>query len=579
MKNPITTHQPALALYLIASVLILVMLTAFAFAANIDQSFTKVNFARNAGDACLLTCWFWLLSSRRRWLMVIPIAFIGVFSLINLWYFRFWNDILPVSCLTMTENVNGLLLNSIQGLLQWFDLIFIAPIFIYLFAAKYFKRKTESELPKHLKTGCFAVTLILFVAAQWAMTEAMRRWQNNEFLTTYTHQQFSEYRITIQPDFAAGYYGINGLTIHTARMLSMLCETANLRTQLSENKIEEVNSFIKRNNALFANSDFATNKDKNIVFIIVESLNAEVIDRKVNNKEVTPTLNGLIKSEGTISTTSMRCLIQEGCSGDGQLMYNTGVLPLTVGCTPLHIVPVTNFIPLARQLNRNIGAAVFADDANSWNQRNNFTKYGFNCISSYLEAPDLAEQNGSDAAMFHRGSQLIDSIAQPFITEFITLSMHVPFQDKGVDGYNWILEDTGLEHREANYLRMCAYFDHQLGNFIEFLKEKDIYKNTILIIASDHSQILATASGSFRSDNEIPIVFIATNTGVTKRIDRPTMQIDVFPTILQIAGMENPEFVGVGTSMLDSINRTDIKTAQQISELILRGNYFGISKN
>lgn len=579
MKNPITTHQPALALYLIASVLILVMLTAFAFAANIDQSFTKVNFARNAGDACLLTCWFWLLSARRRWLMVIPIAFIGVFSLINLWYFRFWNDILPVSCLTMTENVNGLLINSIKGLIHWSDIMFIIPILIFIFAAKRLSAKSEPKISIKIKLGGVMLSLVCFLMSQLALSEQNRRYHRNDLGIEMTLVANTRQRLTTQAHRSAAYVRDNGMIAYIYKIASTPAKLRAISKSLSDYEIEECKRFIKESKQEFNSAEFAENRSKNIIFVIVESLNAEVINRKINNREVTPTLNALTDAEGTISSTLMLSQVKEGGSGDGQLIYNTGLLPLEGVATPLHVVHKIQLQPLASQLGINALAAVFAGGANAWKERQNFEKYGFSRISSASESFNEVNSLGSDAAMFIRGMHFIADAEEPFIIQFVTESMHVPFQDKGVDGFTWIYDDTSLEPTVANYLRMCAYFDYQLGQLIEFLKEKGIYDNSILVIASDHSQNIATSSVNRRSDNEIPIVFIATNTGVTKRIDRPTMQIDVFPTILQIAGVENPEFVGVGTSMLDSINRTDIKTAQQISELILRGNYFGISKN
>ncbi len=561
-------------IYISACSAIFLMLTAFCHITSIDESPTKINFARNLGDTILLTFGFWLITPKWRWIIVFPTIFVSIFFLINIWYFRFWHDLLPVSCLTMTENINGLLLNSIWGLLSWSDAIFIICPFLVFAAISRHKKARPTDKSKTNIKAC-ALLLLCFIMAQAAISESGRRWQQNELNVQQSLQSYTKERVLAQPYRADHYFKNNGLIIHIGRMLTMPHELKHLSIRLSDEDKQSVARYITHSNQDFHSKDFAANKDKNIILIIAESLNAEVINRRVNNREITPTLNSLIKTDGTLYATSLESQIRESSSGDGQMIYNSGILPLEVGATPLHLTYKVKLHPLASQLNRNIVAAVFAGEATAWKEQQNFQNYGFARISSNRESTNELLSIGSDAAMFNRGNSLLANAQEPFFLEFITESMHIPFNDKGVHGHNWIFDDKSLSHEEANYYRMCTYFDHHLNSFIDFLKEKGLYDNTILIIASDHSQNLATASANRIDNDKMPIVFIATNTGTTKHISKPVGQIDVFPTILQIAGVENPEFAGVGTSMLDSVRTTDMKAAQKISELILRGNYFG----
>jgi len=47
------------------------------------------------------------------------------------------------------------------------------------------------------------------------------------------------------------------------------------------------------------------NRSKNVIFIIVESLNAEVIGLSINGNEITPTLNSLIADSLTFSAVKL----------------------------------------------------------------------------------------------------------------------------------------------------------------------------------------------------------------------------------------------------------------------------------
>lgn len=50
-----------------------------------------------------------------------------------------------------------------------------------------------------------------------------------------------------------------------------------------------------------------------------------------------------------------------------------------------------------------------------------------------------------------------------------------------------------------------------------------------------------------------------------------------YPTILELAGVTDAEFRGLGVSMLDTVSSSlsEREEAQKVSDLILCGNYFG----
>ena len=136
---------------------------------------------------------------------------------------------------------------------------------------------------------------------------------------------------------------------------------------------------------------------------------------------------------------------------------------------------------------------------------------------------------------------------------------------------------------------MTHYFDACLGRFLKGLEEAGLLENSVVVIVSDHHKKMRATDSE---DKPMPIVFIALNTGITKRIEGPVGQIDVFPTVLDIMGVEDG-WRGLGTTMLDSTNcsavdrygnlygssgseRDSLKTkAWDISDLMIRGNYFG----
>jgi len=86
-------------------------------------------------------------------------------------------------------------------------------------------------------------------------------------------------------------------------------------------------------------------------------------------------------------------------------------------------------------------------------------------------------------------------------------------------------------------------FDQKIGTIIDFLQESDKYKNTILIIYSDH----AMAWGNL---DRIPLIFHFPEDRYAGRITTNTQNLDIAPTIVDFLGWEVPEWMD-GLSLLE----------------------------
>jgi arylsulfatase A-like enzyme len=124
-------------------------------------------------------------------------------------------------------------------------------------------------------------------------------------------------------------------------------------------------------------------------------------------------------------------------------------------------------------------------------------------------------------------------------------------------------EETGVDRisyydaRRALYDETMAHQDYQLGRFVERLKQTGEWDNTLLVIASDHSidatEDFRTLGGDLESidasrvilrstASRVPLVFIwPAMIPVGQRIRERVSMIDVLPTILELAGLPQPE--------------------------------------
>lgn len=91
--------------------------------------------------------------------------------------------------------------------------------------------------------------------------------------------------------------------------------------------------------------------------------------------------------------------------------------------------------------------------------------------------------------------------------------------------------------------------DYYIGKLVDYLKNKNLYKNTIIFFTSDNGPWFEGSTGSLRgrkgqsNEGGFKVSFIANwpSRIKPKFIKTPAMNIDLFPTILELSGIELPQ--------------------------------------
>ena len=100
-----------------------------------------------------------------------------------------------------------------------------------------------------------------------------------------------------------------------------------------------------------------------------------------------------------------------------------------------------------------------------------------------------------------------------------------------------------------------AYTDFHFGKLIAQLKEHGLYDNTLLIVTSDHGEAFGEKSllehpvSTYQSQIHVPLIIKYPNDNQSLVSNRLVSQIDLFPTVLDVAGINIPEDID-GTSLL-----------------------------
>lgn len=133
---------------------------------------------------------------------------------------------------------------------------------------------------------------------------------------------------------------------------------------------------------------------------------------------------------------------------------------------------------------------------------------------------------------------------------------------------SWIANVVDFRYPLAMYLSTVSYFDAQVGALMAYLKEQDLYDQSLIIVTAPHGEILQDQSLPYHhflltpDTLHVPLILkLPQHAGHQKigfRIGGVFDLIDLFPTTMDILGLQN-------SSSVSGVSRWDrIKSAEQI---------------
>lgn len=555
---------------------------------NVSVSELSHLLANNIADATILMIPFVALSARLRKWSWIMIWLFTLWCLAQLLYMPTYRDLMPMSSFLLVDNMGGTVARSTVGAFKIADLeVLLPPILLYLVYRIWFKRQIENT--RHSASKRLALSVIclaVFAGLRLGMT-AIHYYEDASCLS-YKQQFVNDYFVlwTRQGD----YLNQNGAVPY---ILYGTTTSIFDRTTLTDAQKKEVTQFINEQ-PQYSDDDYASARGKNVILLVVESLNSWTINLEINGKEVTPTLNALCRDTvNNLVTLKMKSQVKNGRSSDGIFMYNTGLLPLTTQAVANTFGNVP-YPTLVKSLG--VGYDTFyacCDEPTLWNVRNTSQTYGYKDFYGNAEIHNAIKSNGYlvDKALLEEVARLVPNRKKPFIGLVATAGMHHPYNEP-MEPTTWI-QSIGCFTKEVRcYLECANAFDTALAQFIEELKTKDLYDNTMIVIVSDHNEMVddnpkGRPSIDPEGDN---CVFLAINSGQSGLIEGPIGQIDIYPTLMDLLGLNFNQWKGLGLSVLrnnicsvatspnsvsgDSPLLTRQKQAWRISDMIITSRWY-----
>jgi choline-sulfatase len=102
------------------------------------------------------------------------------------------------------------------------------------------------------------------------------------------------------------------------------------------------------------------------------------------------------------------------------------------------------------------------------------------------------------------------------------------------------ITDEHIRNARHAYYGMLSYVDAKIGKLLNALKDTGLAENTIVIITSDHGDMLGERGmwmkmSFFENSARVPLIVNAPGLYGARRVSQNVSLVDLFPTILQIA--------------------------------------------
>ena len=274
-----------------------------------------------------------------------------------------------------------------------------------------------------------------------------------------------------------------------------------------------------------------TTQQPNIIVILLESCGGQFTEIS-GRTDITPNLNRLAH-EGIYFTN---CYANSWRTDRGTLCTWSGY-PSFPTMSVMKMPSKSRSLPnIARTLQQERGYSthyLYGGDINFTNMRSYLVSGGFSDLTwkdDYTKEEQTSAKWGvRDDITFQTLTELTQTMRQPFLIGYSTLSSHVPW-------------DVPIHHFDDEVLNAFYYLDQCVGNFIQQLRQSDLWNNTLVIMLPDHGIVYAGLDESNPLLNHIPMLWVGGVIKQPRRIEQVCNQTDLPATLLGQLGIAHDDY-------------------------------------
>lgn len=495
---------------------------------------------------------------------ILNIAY-SIMLVLDLGYYRVNRDLLGLKNIFFPGTFN--VMDGPIFIIRPWDIIFIIDIILIIVWILVYKKK-NNEKRSIFKFSLTFMLSILGIVISFIMLDvlSLAGWDIKMFNKSWNTVG------TIRASGPLGYHGYEAITT-LKRVLH----------KPEEDDMKQIDEWFLNNNENLEDNEYkGMFEGKNVIFLQVESLENFVINKETNGKEITPTLNRLVK-EGMYFNNIYE-QNNAGNSIDCDYMVNTSIFPLGSEITALNYGEIVYPNSLSRILN-NEGYKTISTHPLKPGDYNWTELHGNGFGSTEIWADDeyfFDEYVGyglSDRSFFNQVFDKIKDIEEPFYLHAPTLANHGPFDIK--EEYRTLdLPKEVDESYLGGYFESVNYTDRQIEMFINMLDKEGMLDDTMLVIYGDHGGVhkyynehikdLDYEDGWWKEyNNDIPLIIYSKDI-VPEEFNGHGGQIDIMPTVLYLLGIEDDAYKNTSMGrVLVNTNRDSVV----IKDNIIKGEY------
>ena len=404
---------------------------------------------------------------------------------------------IPLSAFSQAGSItDGIVVDSIMSGFKWWDIYYLLSFIVFLIVIV---RMRHQKVHSNRKQ----IVLMLFLPIL-AIVGIFLSYSAYHFAKPDCRYNFELFKarineLIIEPESCKDSFP-NGIRFQSGLLRPFLAEL--VESFSPYNLTDEQRESIKKEymNLNDRTTDHVRNPEiRNVIFLLLESFMSSTSELEVDGKYITPFLDSLKRSENVYYNGHLHSNITIGESGDGQLIYMTGLLPLrsvlAVGVAKDDTIPsLPNTLKNKMKIDRT--EIVIPSRPGMWQQENMNRVYGIdNCYSQL----DTLGVEMDDKVAFDMAKRTGKSLVNPFYSMVLSLSTHLPYRDF-IDP-EFILKDDTYPHAYLAYLNACHNLDNQIRSYFNHLKKEGMYDNSLIVIASDHPAHLGTLCMENRIDD------------------------------------------------------------------------------
>ena len=535
----------------------------------------------------ILGSFAYLLKPRRQFAYFLTIMIIfTIMNIINGIYYDFFSSFVSFGLLA-TAGQTGEVTDAVFEKLKIVHFIYLLAPFIFVFINRYLKKKDYFDTVEKIEEGKRLLANVLIVGGICLSIN----------ITMLTGSDVSRFSKQWNREYIVERFGI---IIYQGNDLFQTLRSYFTTLFGYEEAAKNFKEYFEAHPYKASNNEYTKKfEGYNVVVIHMESIMNFLIDLKINNKEVTPNLNKLVKE--SMYFDNFYAQVSSGTSSDTEFTFNTSLMPAQIGTVFVNYYN-RSYVTLEKLLAEK-GYYTFSmhgNRASMWNRNKMHMSLGYMDFYSeeYYDIDEIVGLGLSDHSFFKQSEQIIKRIDKEMIEEdktyknymgtLITLSNHIPFDDEsyllGEESFD-VTYHTGkydLEGNEiiydyidgtimGNYIKSVHYADACLGEFLDYVRKSPEYDKTLFVLYGDHAAQISKAdfdefinydflTGEQKLETDptyvdydyfthelfknTPLILWTKDKNLKGTVSYPMGMIDVLPTIGNMLGIKNEYALG-----------------------------------